>query len=790
MIRAYRLYSVVNIVGLSLGLACTIVITKYIHRELSVDHFLRDHDRICTLAEMQPGKEANLTLLPSAVRENFSGTEAFTETYFAPDFDLIYNGRAVTCHIWGADSSFFRIFDFPLTAGDPATVLASDDRVILSEGLARKVFGAEDPLGKSVMLFDKSATVAGIFRKPAGKGSIRFDAIASLSLTNGLSHGQRGAFYKMYPHADRQALAGRIPRQEGDQTVRRFLSLGEFYNTPLSGLGDMKRTGNPGSLRILGAVAFIVLLIGIFNFVNIYTVILLRRGREIGVRRVFGSGPGAILGQLVAENACMVVIAVAVAFAVSGLASEAVGGWLGLETASPLSFDVLLMLALMIVVPAVTVVYPYLKYRFAPPITSLRDVRAGGGSFAGRAVFLMAQYVMTFVLIVVSVFFVRQLHGMLNADLGYHTENVVEVSFLATQTYAGFDDPEQWEKVTNRVDRIAEELDRSPLVRDWSSCNSPVRWGDGLNCYPMGFGSEKTGEGFKTMSLASGNEHFTRVYGFELLEGGFLADSLHGWSRVRRQGGTVGVLLNRKARQELGVNVGDLIRSDKQIVYTSTPREDYRTFRVEGIVRDFAFRHLSGEIPPVVLYSNPNSIQMFGNNWVSILYPEGKEKEIIGLLERINEETNPGGEFRYRFVRDEVRALYEEDRKVTAVYTTFALIAILISSLGLFSLSVYDVQQRYREIALRKVHGATVGSVIRMLTSRYYRLLLAAFAVAVPVSWYAITKYVEHFVYKAPLSWWIFASTALFTAVISLLTLWGHTFRAATENPSKAMKRE
>lgn len=809
MVRAYRLYSIVNIVGLALGLACTIVITKYIHRELTVDRFHPAADRLyCAVYQRQTTGKSTMTGFPTAFYgqdpatiEKAPEVEVATHVVPMPDEELEADGRKFSVRVLAADSNFYKVLGFPLRVGDPASVLRDPNNAVLTQETARKLFGNEDPLGRSLTVCGHPVTVAGIAGEPPGKSTLQYDVIVSDYLQGVWKGGTAGIHYcRLVEGACADTVNSRygtykkeIESQTGGVRYQ-FFPLTQLYMGPVDHYSDgMQLRGNMQSVYILGIVALVVLLIGVFNFINIYTVVLQRRGKELGVKKVFGVGSRTILGQFVGENVIMALTAVVLALLVVAVASGPVRAAFGIDVVPDPGFDVLLSLGLAVAVPALTVVYPYLKYRFSSPIKSLKDVKSGKGGGTGRSAFIVVQYAMSVTLIVVAVYFARQFTYMVDRDPGYTANHVVEAMLLPAFNPNNAGDRKAYFKDREKKAALVQnELEREPLVSGWTTCEAPVQWGD----WKVGFRKQGSSDGFEKTVAVYANGGAQGVYGFSSVAGRWLADSLDGTEHYKTY---MGIVINETAQRMLGVGgPGEFIECEESILHTSFQDEqgkwhsegDSRLYKVVGIVRDFSFQHLTRQISPLVMLSSEEELGLYGDEMLSIRYPEGREREIVSVLEDIYHKVNPGGDLKYCFVKDRIRAMYEEDHRAAVVYSTFALVAILISSMGLFSLSVYDVQQRYREIALRKVHGSTVGEVMRLLTWKYYRLLLVSGAVSIPLAWYVIRVYTREFAVRAPLSWWIFALAALATAAITLLTLWWQTYRAATENPARAMKAE
>lgn len=806
MIRSYRLYSVINMLGLALGLACTIILARYIHRESTVDGFHHDSDAVVASVV----SDVNGADTPKMFGVGVSGADknpmdnseiaAWVNVNELKDKEVKVGQRGQRFDILAADTTFGDVFDFPLAVGDMRTILADPGSAILSPEAARRLFGDDDPLGRQITIDDKPLTVAGLLVNPSGKSSIKFDVLISYRFNP--KWGSANMTFARLHSAD--MLAPLNERIKGDTfefwgkqlCSYQLISTRDLYFSNVSKFSPtMYLSGDSRSVKVLTIVMFAVLLIGIFNFVNIYSVTLLRRGKELGLKKVFGVTPAEMLRQLVVENFMMVVMSTFAALLLVEITVPLVEGRLGIPVVTNPSFDALLIAGIVILMPLVTALYPFIKYSYRSPIVSIRDVRGGKSASFNRSVFVVVQYVATIVLVVVSIYFVRQLNFMLNAPMGYSAHNVILAQIVPPIDYSRMRNMSQeqsqefWSK-RNGMENLAKDMiGRNPVFQTYYNGQNPIQIARRDFTSNMRNSTDSTGE-WKKVTQFSVSSEFFEVFDITQIDGQRLTDSLHGIRRDAQGNfdGQLSAVVNRKAATLLGVKVGDVLDAENSYTYFSTPngvQGDSRRYPVVGIVDDFAAGHLSKEIMPMVIMSSSNG---FGSdNITTVRYAPGRDAEAIAALADIFRQINPDGEFKYEMAADQVAALYTEDRKVANIYTTFAMIAILISSLGLFGLSVYDVQQRTREIAIRKVHGSTEGEIIAMLCRKYYILLGISFVIATPLAIFAVRSYMADFAVRAPLSWWIFAAAAAVTALISLLTLIWQTSRAARTNPSRAI---
>lgn len=813
-LKNYRLYSAVNVIGLALSLACVITISRYLYSEISVDAIHPNLQNTYCVVKQKP----NDTKYSPGDCENPNRVADFvdisadpavlakTTILLCPKETSTLDQRDFTVDIMTIDSSFTQIFGFRASIGSLDEVARSVDKIALTTETARRIFGNSDPLGRTFTIKGKSYTVSAVLEESTSKTTLNFDVIVPTG--DDRIWMQIGREYFLMPdNFDYRAFNEKYPKyfkyyagmQEGDRYSILPLD-GMYFNESVEHWSDnMFVTGDLNSLRVITIVALIVLLIGVFNFINIYTVLMLRRSREVGVKKVFGASTASVTGGIYLENLLMVLFAVGAGWIISAMCREFAASVLGIPIVENLSFDLVLTAAFVVILPLLTTIYPYIKYRYTKPITSLREVSSGGRSIVSRAMFLVLQYAMTIIMIIVSVYFVRQLGYMLNADLGYKHKDIISATLFSDKESGMSRSEEDWKAKQKRRDELAarakllrEKLIQSPLVENISYNESPhtiqAPTSNDRNIRVAGSG-DGSAVGYSTIYT---DANFFSVYGIEKLQGRLWHDSIDVFTQYK-------CIVNEALLRELDIKdyTTATIQTNERLWYSVSNEEEAKAMRqnppytIVGVVRDFQIGHLRAKTPPLMILCGgpvPENIDPT-RSALQVQSAPGKMEEVIKLLGELHKEYG-NGEFSYAVVDDQIAQQYAEDRKVTNIYTTFAIIAIIIGSLGLFSLSLYDVQQRYREIALRRVNGARVGQIVIMLLRKYYILLAISFVIAMPLSWLAIDWYMQDFVTKAPISWWIFVLALLITSAISLLTLIYQTVKAARTNPAIAMKSE
>jgi hypothetical protein len=440
-----------------------------------------------------------------------------------------------------------------------------------------------------------------------------------------------------------------------------------------------------------------------------------------------------------------------------------------------LRFDLWLSLAFAAVLPMLVSIVPFLRYRYFSPVRSLQSVNAGNKSLFSRKFFLCFQYCLTVGLITVSLFFVKQLNFMLDKDLGFRTHDIIRVPFIKNN-YTTPDilvSMDEWEKSKAKkreaFDILKQKLNESTLLEHWS-----------IGKFPMDRGWKRhfrvPGGELQNTVIMGVDESWCKLFDIKLLEGRL-------WNNETDDPYSYNLIVSESTLKQFGVTdyrEGELIPSEP--MWGSN--DNNQPYHIIGVVKDFHIEHLSAQLTPIVFSFVRDG---YSGDPVIASFAPGRRKEVVEFMKSLHGELI-GGEFTYTFVEDEIARLYSEDKKVTVICTAFTGMAILISMLGLLGVSLFDIRQRRKEIAIRKINGAMMTDVVRLLLKRYFALLGVAFAISVPVTLFVIVKYLENFAYKAPISWWLFAVALAVTVVISLLTLMYQVYKAGTEPPAEVVK--
>lgn len=782
----FKMYTVINIVGLALSLACVILIFHYVQREITVDSYTPNQSRIGFLARYDQSQPNS----PAIIGGDFTDPdiELFSDFIWYSKDMVTVNREVIDAEVIVADSNFLKVMDFPMLYGHSSSLSDSPQSTIISESFARQLFGRANPIGEKIVYSTGDPlTITGVISDQGVKRSIHFDLIVSMQLQEDWvgSFPMNVALIK--PGADFASINkrhdGYEPSPQGPTKNRyQLLPMEDVYlNSSVDTYHKMLLQGNKSYLKQLSWVGALILLVGIFNFMSLYTLILLRRGREFGLKKIFGNNSSGLFVQLYIENLFLTSFSLLMCWFLLEIFSGFIASSLNIVPGSDLRYDWMLSLILLFILPLLAVIVPFFRYRYATPVHSLKKMYIGGKSTVSRNLYLGVQYIVTFVLIVISLFFVKQLYMMTHQDVGYTTDHIISASFQIYDRKTPTS-REEFDASINRRKRsytqIEAQMNASPLFSSWAFTVAPHHYQlDRLDENGLPFRRSNQSDYQPIAVLPTSTANFN-LLGFRPIAGRMWNDSLD-------HEGDAKLILNRKAMELFGFT--SLDGAEIQPQHPVWPRKDTAPYRVIGVIEDFYCGHLSKPIYPIAYYLYNDAL----SDDIPILarIVSGKKQEAIAFLDKLHRETVDGS-FDYTFATDEIRELYKTDRQIAIVYSAFTLMAILISSLGLFALSLFDIRQRYREIALRKVNGATTKDILPLLLRKYALILGGSFLVAIPLSYWGIYIYLKDFAYQSTISWWLFALAAVTVSLISFATLIYQVNKAAKMNPAEVIKTE
>lgn len=788
----FRAYTVLNVVGLAVSLACVLTIARYIHQENTVNHCFPDYDRICLVKSIISNGECSLGGYRSGLEDD-PAVEEFTAYTSVSDLMLVFGKQKVQSRVFSIDSTFFKMFPYKVLMGSNRIRRPGD--VVITRSFWEEVLQGRPVVGGSFTNGQgRKFTIIGVVDAPATKTSWQPQMFMSDEIDAFLLYSPTYAL-RMVPGYDLKALNQKhgkeVPRNKWAtyQTLRyEYLPLSELYfDADLERDNPMYRFGNPGYISVLTAVAFLMGLIGLLNFVNIYTVIMSRRSREFGIKKVFGAGKADIFVQIYVENMLLAGFALLLCWTILEVTRYLFYNELYIPVASDVRFDLLASAIVLWGLPLLTTVYPYLKFTRSLPVNSIRAITTSRVSVRSRMVFLGVQYVLTIFIISVSLFFVKQLDYMLHADLGFRTHDIINATMYHNPLGLYKDSKENLldEGKRQQINRelVNRRMAESTLFEYWNRSSNILLDGGRLENFAL----ERTENGFHQALVTSMTRRTMDMYGLQLVEGRLWNDSVD----EALSKNSFKVIINETAKRVLGVK--DITREKLQpedVHFASSWMPDFFNppCEIVGVIKDFNVRHLSKATMPMVIYYD--SEIKWGLYAVTAAYRHEDRARVIRFLSDLYEEATGRTDFEYTLIEDVLAKMYEDDRRVVRIYTLFAGVAILISLLGLLAIALFDISQRRREIGLRKVNGAQARDIYPLLLRKYLAVLGVSALVSVPLSWLAITLYLQGFAHKAPLTPGLFVVAVLVTALLSLLTVMWQVHRAAHVNPAEVIKRE
>ena len=783
-----RGYSAINVLGLAIGLASCILIMLYVLDELSYDRHHEHKDRIyrVVITQTAEGRTDEWARTPSAwapvLMEEYPEIELFTRWKPPNTSWLIGYGekRYEEKYFIFADSTVFDVFTFPLVQGNPETALTKPNTVVVSETMANVIFGNENPIGKVISVDEiYMFTVTGIMRDMPKNSHFRADFLASFS-----SLAASGIYNEptTIQNMDRTLYTyllikeGYAPEDLEDKLLqfpirhlgKRLETLGMEFRPYLQPLTDIylhsnlkleiKANSDIRYVYIFTSVAVFMLLIACVNFMNLSTARSARRAQEVGIRKVLGAQRVQLTGQFIGESVIFSFIALAVALVLVHLILPEFSRFSGKELEMDYE-STWLMPALLAIALSTGIVaggYPaFVLSSFRPVAVLGGALKAGVSQSHFRYALITFQFVVSIIMIVGTVVILEQLEYIGNKKLGFDKEHVVVVQLPDYKTVQGFP------AFRNKVMQYPEIVNLSITT------SVPGRLTATSFIQPEGYIAEDTP---LIPTIWTGFD-FVETMGIEITAG-------RSFSRAVASD-NYSVLVNETAARTFGWE--DPI--GKTFTYTHTP--DYPPMHVVGVMADFHYHTLHQRIEPLLILFWEG-----GDTMVARLRGQSLSRGLEILQDQWREAYPNHPAMESYFLDQDLEQKYAAEQRLGSVFSTGAALSILIACLGLWGLASYMAEQRTREIGVRKAVGATVSNVILLLSGAFTKLILLAFVIGTPISYYIMQGWLEGFPYRIEMSMWMFILTGLAALLITWLTVGYHALKAATANPADALRAE
>jgi putative ABC transport system permease protein len=784
ILRRQRGYALITVGGLALAMAVCVLTITWAQYEFSFDKFHKNGREIYRFVAEERREQlyrypgAPVPLAPALaqslpeVRRAVRLTIRWKERVESPKTVSFEN------RICQAEPSLLEMFDFPLIQGDPRTALADVDSAVLSESAARQLFGTADPVGQTIYLLDKKVPtkITGVMRDVPKTSHLQFDIVVPLKSIDvwyseykdlNIWDDWRYANYPLYvqlsPGADLKTVEGKAAAIVKDRNPKATykLWLQPLFDAHLGsrdfnamGLSNIKPLGL-GQVRLFLIVSFVVLLMAAINYTNLATARSLKRIKEIGIRKVNGARRTDVARQFLGESVVLAFLALAGGLVLIALLFPLFKTMTGRELDLALIPKLPLALSLLgltVVTGLASGVYPaFFASSFAPVRALKDDVRPSRGSFVNlRRGLVAVQIVGSATLIVVTAVFLLQMHFIKTKDLGFDPKNILDVPFPDSDHLGAFKN----DLLRNpRILAVADGLPPTLGAQGHRLDGSQISW------------EGKPADLRVPMDFIFTDEDYVKTYRMNMAQGRFFSKEFPSDKNA--------FVLNESAVRAM--NVGNPIG----LTFTMGRRKG----PIVGVIKDFHLGTLRAKIGPAVfLYSSFNSL--------AIRIDPKNTPETIRWVETTWKSYIKEIPFESEFLEDKIGRMYEADRNAARLVSLFGLLSLIISSLGLFGLTSFMAEQKTKEIGIRKVLGATVPAIVRFMSREFAILVGTAIVLAIPLSFYVSSRWIETYAYRIGLAWWIFAGSGIAVAAVTLLTIGWRSVRAAVINPVETLRYE
>jgi putative ABC transport system permease protein len=793
-----RAFSFINIAGLSTGLCCFLLILLFVQDELHYDQFNEKADRVFRVYSKIKfgGTSLEFPMAPDpmgqVLKKDYPQIEQFTRIYRANGYKQIKKGNLflVETKCAHVDSTFFDVFTFPAAYGNTRHALDDPNTVVLTASAAKKYFGTADAVGRVLETNENGKTlykVMAVILDMPENSHFNFDFLFSMKNVDYkwgdfLSHNfytylllKPGVDYKdveknFTQYMDRYVLpqASQFIQIKSMDEFKKAGNKLEYTLMPLkkihlysAGQYELQAGGNIQYVYIFSAVAVFILLIACINFMNLTTARSSKRAREVGIRKVLGTRRKDLVLQFLSESTLMVVISLVISILACYMLMPFFNRLADKSIRPSLIFSPVILpwiIALPLVVGLLAGLYPAFFLSQFKPIEVLKGKwkigsRNGGGL---RSLLVIFQFSTSIVLIMGTMVIYRQLHYIQTKDLGFNKDQVV---------------------IINNAGILNESLNtyKTELLKMPGVVSATVS-----NFLPVSSSrSDQTFSKSSTMSSTNGfdmqtfyiDDGYLKTLGIPLLAGRNFYNTYASDS--------TSVIINQTCARILGY--ADPVGKP---VFTMNQDKAMIAYTIVGVIQDFHYESLKQQVGPLCLFHSQFPAM------VSFRVEPSAMKPFLAKSEKMWKQFAPSNPFSYQFLDEAFSEIYQSEQRVGQIALLFAVLAIVIASLGLFGLATFMAEQRMKEIGIRKVLGASVQRIVKLMTAEFVGLVSISFVIAAPVAWWSMNKWLNDFAYRTHISWWMFVLSALLALMIALITVSIQAIRAAVVNPARSLKTE
>lgn len=777
-LKKFRLFTFLNVFGLASGMACSILILLWVQDELSYDKFNNDTAHTYRLVANVSGSDAAVTPPPvvMAMKQQMPLVKNITRLVPLNATVTVGNQKFAEKSLQYADPNFLQMFNYPLLQGDKNSVLSRPDGAVITEAAAVKYFGKGNAIGK-VLHVDNSITgnnyvVTGVLKNLPHNSHLQFEVLLPIDYYN-KDNGNVWDNFSVYSYVQLAAFVKATPALIAglEKQINKIYKLNDKSNTktsftlqPLTDihlhsrfLMDVAGQGNSQNVTIFLLIAVFILVIACINFMNLSTALGAQRAKEVGLRKTIGAMRFQLVAQFISESLLVSLLSLVIGIAIA---------WLLLPVFNIISFKAITidlldvkiigeLLLLAIFVGVVSGSYPAFFMSSFKPVAVLKGLKPINGQRSIlRSGLVIVQFSISVILMVSTLVVNSQLKFIRNRDIGFNKQNLLYMQMPQTgdlqSNYSAIKAAMQQQNGLTNYTRI------NSLPTNLENGSSQVIW---------------PGKDPKQQILFPQiviDDNFIKVFGMQILAGRSFDDNLK-----TDEGNYV---LNETSVKVMGMTTATAV--GQKISFNGSEGT------VIGVVKDFNFKPVQQPIEPLILRNtNKGSFVVVRTNPANI-------KQTIASLKSVFRSVYRDEPFSYGFVDQDLNKMYVSEGRTQVLFNAFSVVSIIISCLGLFGLATFTTQRRLKEIGVRKVLGADTAGIVAMLTKDFVKLVLMALLVAFPAAWFLMNKWLDNYVYRIEISWWMFAISGIAAIMISIITISYQSIRAALSNPVESLKTE
>lgn len=782
-LRKNKGYSFLNIFGLAIGIACAGFIFLWVEDELSFDQFHTKKDQLYNIRENQK-------------YDAYTATFNSTPAPMAPVIKKEIPGIANTCRINGldaklitigersmyangsyVDASLFSMFTFPFVQGNAENAFQQLYSMVITQSTAKKFFGdAKNVIGKTVRVDNKQDyVITGVIKDIPKNSTIQFEWVSpfqiwwdeNISWAQYWGNNDLSTYVELKPNVSPASvdkiLYNFIQKREPKSNARPFLfSAHDWHLRDDFANGVQTGGGRITYVHLFSVIAWIILLIACINFMNLATARSEKRAREVGVRKVLGSGKRMLIFQFIGEALFMAFLSAVLAAIIMALLLPAfnllVQKNLDLGLNNPLHLSALIIIT--IICGLVAGSYPSLYLSSFSPVFVLKGIKMKNNSAAFiRKGLVVLQFSVSIILIISTIVIFQQIQHVKNRSLGFNKSNLLQVDMNS--------------EMTKNYQAIQQDLLGTGVIENLAVSNYNTLWGGNNTGGLVWEGKKSNNEVLISMRYVSPG--FMKTSGIKILEGRDLAGTDSTESK------SMNVVITQSLEKLMGSNkaVGKALHWDDDTSGT--------VLNVVGVVNDYVYGDMYAKSDPVMFFcvNTPHASNMYVRLKPNV-HVETAVKQIAAVLKK----DNPSYPFTYHFVDDQFNAMFQNEQLISKLSRVFATLTIIISCLGLFGLAAYTAERRIKEVGVRKVLGASVTSITTLLSKDFLLLVLVSCLVAFPVAWWMMHSWLQQYKYRIEISWWIFLAAGISAILIALITISFQSVKAARANPVKSLRTE